>query len=683
MKSARMIRFCPIASYCAALVLFGIVARTSVQGAATMLASFAILSIAGVIFLRQLAPSIESRLCILTFGPVIGLVFGRLSFVLTGLVFGPSFLSAAVAHGLLACLSLLLAAIRPRPLPPWSPDDRRELDWILGMSSAVLLAMAISYWGVGGLTAKGYAFVPYFAWDFFNHVGICGEVSRQIPPQNPYFAGQPLHYYWFYHVWPAAMVNLADVSAREAFVLSLPPTALLFVGTLSALIWSYEPKFRPRYLAIGLGLFAYSYIGTLYVAKSLALQLFQSMSRYANIDYSFMSHSWFRDFLYEPHAATALSLLAFVIYLTNRSAAAPGLSLLSGLILGTIAVSDIVVGMNALMWFGAKSLWPFLRDNRIRAHILLAGSVSLAVILGAFALHVFPPGSGVLRLGLHPAAKYGPIYLLLDLGPLFLFGAVGLFLCLRRGLNASLGSMALLLGLALLLAFSLTVDIEPNHMIRKSIKVVELALVVFAAVACSHYLDLRSRHWLRVAGAIAILAGSVTLGTDVFQYVDLKSERRPVTVYISPDKMEVLNWIRTNTPKDAVVQRLDEVRPGQALLSTGYLINAEFDNSIPGVAERRTLYGNLKWNRITHVADKPMGERQEILERVFTAFDAATLKAELCRLPRSYLVLDRSAPGPVEPVRQLVASGDLDEVFKAGSLQVLRQTHHPEDAEIE
>ena len=457
-----------------------------------MLVSFAILSIAGVVFLRQLVPTIESRLCIVTFGPVLGLVFGRFCLVLTGLTFGPSFVSAAVAHGLLACMSLLLTAFRPRRLPSWSPEDRRELDWILSMSSAVLLAMAFSYWGVGRLTAKGYAYVPHFGWDFFNHVACSAELSRQIPPQNPYFAGQPLHYYWSYHLWPAAIINLAGVTAREALELTLPPTALLFVGALTGLVYSYEPKLRPRYLAIGLGLFAYSYLGALYVARNLASHLFRSLSNYVNIDYSFMSHSWFRDFLYEPHAATALSLLAFLIYLTNRVAGGPGVSVLSGLVLGTIAITDILVGMIAFAWFGTWSLWPFLKRSESRSHIVLAALVSLAVILSAFGLHVFPARSGALRLGLHPAAKYGPIYLLIELGPLSIFGAVGLYGCRRRGLDASMRSMLLLLVLALLLAFTLIIDIEPNHVIRKSIKVVELALVVFATVACSLYLDLPS-----------------------------------------------------------------------------------------------------------------------------------------------------------------------------------------------
>jgi hypothetical protein len=678
MKWWGMARFWTIGSYVAALLIFGISARVSVQGAATTLASFAILSLGGVVFLRHLVPTIESRLCILAFGPLVGLVFGRFTLLLTGLAFGPSAISAAAAHGLVAGAAILLAAMKPRSLPAWGLEDRRELDWILGVSAAVLVAMAISYWRVGAETEKGYAFAPYFSLDFFNHIGVTAEVAREVPPQSPYFAGEHLHYYWFFHLWPAAIMNLAGVSAREGFVLSLPGTALVFVGALAALISSYEPKLRPRYLAVGLGVLAFSYIGLLFVAKQVASHWFASVSRYANVDYSFLSHSWFRDFLYEPHAATAVSLLAFVIYLNNRPATRVS-SVVAGLILGSVAVTDVVVGMSSLAWFGAKSIWPFLRDSRERGLILLSGLACLAVVAGGFALDVFPRGSGVMQLSLHPAAKYGPIYLLLDLGPLFLFGAVGLYLCLRRGLDASLRSIALLLTVALGLAFLLNVEIEPNHMIRKSIKVVELALVVFAALACSRYVDLPHRHWLRIGGGIAILAGFVTLCTDLIQYVDLDLERRPGTLYMSSDKKAVLDWLRTHTQKDAIVQLLDEVRPGQELLSTGYVVNAEFDNSIPGLAERRTLHGNLKWNRVTHVGDKPLEERRAILERVFLAADGTTLKKCLDSLPRCYLVLDCSAPGPVKAVQELVVSGYLEEVFQAGKFRVLLETDHREN----
>jgi len=37
------------------------------------------------------------------------------------------------------------------------------------------------------------------SWHGFLHTGIAGSFSHSFPPENPYFAGEPLPYYWFYH----------------------------------------------------------------------------------------------------------------------------------------------------------------------------------------------------------------------------------------------------------------------------------------------------------------------------------------------------------------------------------------------------------------------------------------------------------------------------------------------------
>jgi hypothetical protein len=664
-----MIRACVIAAYCAALVLFEIAARVSVHGAAMMLASFAILSVAGIVFLRQLVPTIESRLCILALGPVVGLVFGRYCLLLTGLALGPSFVSAAAGHVIVAGIATLLVACRARPLPPSHSEDPHELNWILGISAAVLLAMAISYWGEGSLTAKGYAFVPYFPWDLFNHIACTAELARSVPPQNPYFAGQPLHYYWFYHLWPAAIVNLSGATARDGLILSLPAAVFVFVGTLSCVVRQYMPKAAPRYLAIGLGLFAFSYIGILYAAKTASPYLVRYLpSNTLNAYFSFLSHSWFRDFLYEPHALTALTCVLVAIFFHNTSRAHPdwGASLFLGLFLGSAASADLFVGMIGLAWFGATNLGSFLRESGRRATILLSLLAATGVIAGAFALRVFPLGSGALHLGIHPMAKYGPLYLLVELGPIFVFGAIGIYLSLRRGNIAGYHSMLLLMLIGLVLAFTVMVPLGPSLVLRKSIKVVQVPLIIFAAVACAGYLDLHPRHWLRFAAVPIILAGFLTLVTDLRQYLDLETNRTPEIVYISRQRMQALDWLRTRTPRDAIVQLLDEVRPGQP-------IKQKYDISIPAIGERRTLF-NSEYPYVLHVDENDRENRKSILEEVFASCDAASLRRNLRRLPPHYIFVDASAPGPLASLRELRASGSLEQVFQAGEYSVLLTT---------
>ncbi len=240
-----------------------------------------------------------------------------------------------------------------------------------------------------------------------------------------------------------------------------------------------------------------------------------------NTNYSYLSHSWFRDFLYEPHAVTALTGLVFLVYLEAVSMTRSGwrTSLLCGLTLGVVAVSDLFVGMSALLWFAVMNARPFLREKQSRWPIAIASLAALVVISGGFALQLFPARTGAMILGFHPMAKFGPLYLLVELGPLCVFGAAGVYLCVRQGRYTAFRSVFLLLAISLVVAFVVIVPVLINLVIRKSIKVVQLPLVVFAAVACDAFLRLPARHWMRHAGAALIFAGFLTLGSDLYQYV--------------------------------------------------------------------------------------------------------------------------------------------------------------------
>ncbi len=367
---------------------------------------------------------------------------------------------------------------------------------------------------------------------------------------------------------------------------------------------------------------------------------------------------------------TAITFLLFLFYLrhitTNRSALGP--NLLSGFVLSVIAVTDLFVCIIAIMWFAAVNVRPFLRGNEERTHIVLSSLITIVVILGAFGLQVFPARGGALRLGIHPMAKVAPVYLLVELGPLFVFGAIGLYLSLRQGRIPFFRSMLLLLAIALFLAFTLVMPLEPNIVIRKALKIVQVPLVVLASVACSAYLDLPSLHRFRLAGFSVILAGFLTLCTDVFQYVDLEAERRPATTYISPDKMQALEWIRKHTAPDSVVQLLDEVRPEREF-SDG------LDLSIPALGERRTLFGDYILPYLLHVGKAELNERKAVLEEIFESKSRNLLKKYLERLPPHYLLVDASSPGPLDAVHQLKKLGYLDEVFRSGEIVVLVRKH--------
>jgi hypothetical protein len=654
------------AIYAAALVLFGVAARVPLAGVVATFVSLAAMGIAGVVFLACLAPSLESPICLLVFGTTVGLACGRLLLVLFQLCFGHSFLTAALVLGILPVVALALLISSPRILPRWSADEVHEITWVFGLNAAVLVTMAMAFWGVGRLTSQGYAFVPYFFLDFLSHATCASALARQFPPENPYFAGESFHYYWFYHLWPAAIINLSGITARSAITLTQPVNAFLFVGSLVCLGRVYMPRLASRHLAIGIGLFAFSYIGILFVGRTASSWLMESISKYLNLGYSCLTHSWYRDFLYEPHAVTALTCLLFLVYLesTSLTRSSTRISLLAGVTLGIVTVTDLFVGMIALLWFAVLNARLFLQEKHLRFPIAVESLAVTAVILGAFLLQLFPARSSQLGLGFHAMTKYAPIYLLVELGPLFVFGALGLYLCLLRRRSTEFRPVLVLLVTALVIAFTVIVPVEVNQVIRKSIKVVQVPLVILTAVACDAYLRLPRRHWLRLAGAAVIVAGFTALCTDVFQYIDLVPAQSRGAQYITGDRMRALEWIRSHTPTDAIVQLLDEVRPGRTAAGN-------FDLSVPAISERRTLFGNYKYLSLTHIATDLVDQRKAILEHAFTAKKAGDLRNCLERLPACYLVVDGNAPGPLDAVRQLKDSRYLKEVFREGSTSVL------------
>lgn len=648
---------------------FGLAAHLSPLGAVEVLATFAAMAAGGVALLGRAVPWERSRLCVIVFGSILGLTLGRVGLVITGLV------PALRAQGLLivAVASLALAAVitRGRVWPhPGTDEDKHEAPWITGMIAVVLLLIAPPFWGLGRLTERGYAFVANFNIDFIQHAEITAELTRGIPPQNPLFAGERLHYYWFYHLWPAAVAGLTGVTAREAVELTIPITAALFVAALALALRFEVPARRARFFGIGLGLFAYSYIGLLFVLTLLLPAVAPMIPTHHRLGYTLLSHSWYRDFLYEPHAVTALTLLLLAFYLDRVSAKsrAPLPRLLMGFALGVMLMTDSVIALMGLGWWGALYLWRFVRARESRGLLVVPLVALVAVVGGIVALGVFPSvssGARPLGLGVHPVAKFGPVYLLVELGPLFLFGLAGLIALLAsRRLNGR-GDLLVLLGLSVLCAFFVAVPIQPDHVLRKAVKLLQIPLVVLAADAYGAYISRPVSRWLAAGFAIALVAGSVTLGTDMFQYVDLMGKKVQPTIYVSQDEMQVLNWIRTHTPRDAVFQELSEVRPGQRYGDNIGSLVAMF-------GERRTLVGDSTTPQMFQVPGSKLAGRRQQLERLFTAQDPGTALRVLEQVRPDYLYVEERLPGPVGIIRRLAAAGMLQETYRVGGISVLK-----------
>lgn len=657
-----MYRYLPLVGFVASLIAFVWAAHLPLLAVGVVLLTLAAMSLPGIVFVRRALPEEPSPLIVLVFGAVLGLALSRFGLVAVSLLLGPGFVGPIILLLVLAIPSAI--ALAKVGLPAWSEGDRSECRWLLGMLAVLFVVLAVAFGAVGRLTPEGFVFAPYFDRDFMNHIAVTAEVARSMPPENPYLAGERFHYYWGFHLWPAAVKSLTGATARAALTATLAPTVALFVAAL--VLWSrrYLGERSVRIAAVALGLFAFSYIGPLLLLKLALPSVIQKLPGVSSRDFSFLSHSWFRDFLYEPHAVTALTLLLTVFVLNSSPEAQrrPLAGFLIGVAFGAMLITDAFVTLVGLLYFAASNLPAFVRDRATRLPVVISAVIFLGVLAAAVGLGVFPLGNRTVSIALHPMTKVAPAYLLVDLGPLFVLGVFGAILLAYRGEFRPYWPLLGLLALALVIGFTLRVSVEPNIALRKAVKVAQIPLIVFVGLAVAAALS--SRHWVlwTVAGAVIVLPGFTTLFTDLLLYYDQVENRSPAPTYVSQDEMEMLDWVRDTTPPDAVLQMgyPDRIfRYGTPML-------------LEGLAERRTYYGNDEMPAMFQGSPSLIGHRKAQFHALVGATSGTDLARTLKDLPPLYLFVDEGGNGPKKAIAEAEASGVLTRVHRIGRFSLYK-----------
>src|SRR4030042_420602 len=139
--------------------------------------------------------------------PVAGLLFITL-FAVYLVTFGVP--AAAVLLTFAPFIPLMLlsagAAIKIRPgNAPQAGDRKRGSVWVI---AALLLAAAITYFPFQNFGKERDGFYHYRAsfWAVsMKHLAVVNTLSRDAPFINPYFQGEPLHYYYLSSAFPAAL----------------------------------------------------------------------------------------------------------------------------------------------------------------------------------------------------------------------------------------------------------------------------------------------------------------------------------------------------------------------------------------------------------------------------------------------------------------------------------------------
>jgi hypothetical protein len=522
-----------------------------------------------------LRPHPSARFAGWLFGPAFGFglsVFGLLLFWVAGL---HNWLALLLAPS----LTWLLVVVARRwggPTLRLPTFDRRDTVALLLALLVVPLITFAPYENVRRQTPDGEAYRAYFTADFIWAMTVTADLAKgHVPPKNPFLRDEPLHYYWMSHMLSGAVyqnVRALGVTSEQVILTDGLGFGLAFVAFLYGLARVVGGNAVFSALAVACAFLANSYEGLerlmVYRAEGMPLETLRDV----NID---AVTRWYhagmpvdglqRMLLYQPHHITGymMALAALWIVGTAEDVTETAVALWAGVLLGLAVLfstfTAIIMSLAVAVLFAFRLLQRRAWIGMVQSGILGALPVIVAVVLANVLGYTDPKQGMLLQVGVNPVAlRHWPLVLLLNFGPLLFAGLVSL---LRPRWLLSQGAAATALVLAAFAFYFLT-DVPDQEGVWVGWRAGHLLLIGFAAMAAATL----TAAWTRmptplpviVALVLAIAPAIPTVAIDVYNAQDITNRHRgpsfPWTVIITPKEREALNWIRGNTPDDAVVQ---------------------------------------------------------------------------------------------------------------------------------
>ena len=469
-----------------------------------------------------------------------------------------------------------------RDATPWvTLPDWRQRDTIALV--LVLLLVPLLQWRpfmrIGEPDAGGaLRYRAYFTADFLWHVALTSEISKHSsPPRNPYMARRPLHYYWAYFVPPAFIARYAPVlpDIKSHLLVNAVCAGLLFVSAIFLLAWCVVPRAGPVAAAVSCVLLAASAEGIFALWRLWGRGRPLGGVRELNIDA--ITSWWFqtltidslpRSLWYTPQHAMACALGCLALIVTVRGAVSTlAAAIGAGLALGlAVIVSPFLGGVFSLI-YGVASAWVAVRSIRPGQGLPEAAmtlmryataAVPVALALGWCVMTgTFEGSGGAVAIGLSRSAATAPFALIaLALGPIVALALIALIL--RAWRDWPLATPLFGVGIGVFMLYFVTLTLEPIWIGWRAGQIILVTIPALVAAAFTKLWDAGHRA-LAVAVALVVLAvGLPTTIIDAYNAQDVSNTEEAAgfrwTVVVRPDTQLVLDWIKLNTPTEAVVQ---------------------------------------------------------------------------------------------------------------------------------
>ncbi len=509
----------------------------------------------------------------------------------------------------------------------WHSDSRHQpafshplfflLSALFGLLITVLLS--IPYSKVGLLTEHGYAYNAYFSGDFLKHVAVTAELLHgKIPPDNPFYKGVILHYYWMFYLFPSMIARLIDPGRIQAVLISVN----LFIAGNFIFIWCHIVnkllkknllKFLVAFIPVfGASLEGITVLGLIY-SRHHPLILFH---RY-NIDGfsrwllgSPEIDTVYRLLLYNMQHILPVTLFLFCLAFIDspaltRKRTLAGLGILTALSIGQSGFLGTFLALYLTLCVVFIGKTRFV--HRVRNVVIFALPVVLAVGIYKFQLHMV---GGKFPFEFHiadPMRSNAFAYLFLNFGaaclgipaiffwkkfhrPTILLAAVPLLISIFIRTVEWGDDVAIKLGYLIALSLALLLGMLLEHVPRK-IRIPGLVLTCLLIISCLF-----------------------TPVLEIANFTELQYAR--FLSVVDQLDMQIYDWIRLHLPPDAIIQKGPRTDR----------INAPF-SPIPTFAHRHTYVGDWMHGSIFLIPHKDYYNRVISINKIFLGSDAQKIHA--------------------------------------------------------
>jgi hypothetical protein len=554
---------------------------------------------------------LDSVLEKLFFGSLLGL--GFLSLIWT---FFALFLTGRFRALFLSLFLLILAGfpIKKKPMRPFPNAPSFHFWHFLPLVLILLVLIYFPFHNLGKETPSGFAYRAYAA-DILKHFSITNAITNhKVPPENPYFKGAVLHYYWMPYALPSLIMTVNGDTQKAVLAFSITIDFLL-LGAIFILIFStFKNKniVSAYFLTLAPILFL-SFEGFYLLFFKLhffRLQNFLPLTTGYNID-GLTRWLWntpqidtlLRTVIYTPQAASSLGFFVFYLHLRKKTDVPP---FLSPLLLIFSLFSNLLVGSAFAIYYGCHFLYQAIvtwkkrsplkpiRRQLFLTILFLAAAIIILVGLGI----IIPSGNKFVVQPLSFTAL--PPFLFLNLGMLLVIG-------LAAGLLAVKKEPYFIASLAILIIIS-TVRIQ-GFASDISLKL-SLPLAILLTLATAEWLQRlprKIRRWTALSCFVLCFPGIFSTAIDIYNSADITN--RQFTVYLPRAEMLMLRWARQTLPQDSVVQDYPAARQGDS-------------SNIPTFMARQTYAGDVINGRLFFIADEAYYRRMEGLNTILADLPA-------------------------------------------------------------